>query len=93
MGIKRVKKRRLPERQPAGGLYQEQRREIGGILLIFLALAGLWTLWGGRDDGGVVVTALRLVCTYLVGEALCFLPFLYLLGFGLYLVKIGRAHV
>ena len=81
---KRIK-RKLPE-QPIDPFHQEQRREISGILLIFLALIGLWTLRGSRDDGGLIATYLRLACVYVAGDTLSFLPLLYLLGLGIYLV-------
>ncbi|MGE5599288.1 MAG: DNA translocase FtsK 4TM domain-containing protein, partial [Bacteroidota bacterium] len=81
-------RRPVRRRADAGnnGAQLEQRREIAGILLVFLAAAGLWTLWSGNAERGLVVRCLSAACAFLAGRTLSFLPLIYLLAMGVYLI-------
>lgn len=91
----RKKKTKSPPAETVDQFRREQRHEITGILLIFLAIVGLWALWSGQGERGFVVRCLRAACAMLAGDVLAFIPLLYLLTLGGYLIlrrKRPRLH-
>ncbi|MGE5529777.1 MAG: DNA translocase FtsK [Patescibacteria group bacterium] len=59
--------------------------EIAGIALVFLAVLGFLSFWSGGEEHGLGYY-LRVAGVIAAGRSLSFLPLLYLLGIGVYLI-------
>lgn len=83
MALRKPKQKEEMEEDPAR---IEQKREIIGILLVFLALLGFWAIVGRSDGQGYVGEYLRAFCTYIAGRNLSGLPLIFLGVIGINLI-------